>query len=181
MKKLTFIILILSCFYNCKKDGKTIGKVHEKAVDSSKINYYDAEKSSFTLYESDIINGLKYSPKYVISEINYEVFRILDTTSKNYNMTYHIAKINKVSELVNGAEGGLVKISAEIRNFNNPTNIEFTIKETEGNEIQFEPNLYRIVQYGCCDSNGWIKLYSYQQKLIAEGNPTVINNKYPVW
>ncbi|MFK7749672.1 MAG: hypothetical protein AB8B65_14845 [Kordia sp.] len=181
MKRLIFTLATLSCFISCKKESTIPQKKHQTIIDITKISYFDAETASFTLYKSDTINGLVYNPKYIVSEVTYEVFRMLDTTQKGYNMTYHIAKIKKVSELVNGAEGGLTKVSAEIRDFNNPKKIEFIIDETESDEIQFEPNLYRIIAHGCCESSGWIKVYNYQQKLITEGEPSVIYSKYPVW
>ena len=181
MRKIIFIIILLSAILSCSEKKSEPNKTTSTTSESLKTNYSDSGKSSFKILKSDSLNGRKLNPRYITEETKYKVFRILDSVSTKYNMTYHIAKIKTISEMVNGAEGGPKKISAEIRNFDNPEKIEFNIQEIESDEIKFEPDLYRIIEYGCCEFNGWIKLYDYQQKLIAEGDPEMIYEKYPEW
>jgi hypothetical protein len=181
MKKLIYTIFILSLISSCKEQNTLANDTNHKEIDTLKAHYFDIEKSSFKIIKNYSTDGKRMSSTYIIEDVDYRVFRMLDTTSTRYNMTDHIAKIKKVSVLVNGSEGGLTKISAEVRNFENPNIIEFNIDETESDNIIFEPNMYRVIKNGCCESNGWIKLYNYQQKLIAEGEPQSLYKKYPTW
>jgi hypothetical protein len=181
MKRLFYLILAFSLFFGCSERNTNSSKTENIEIDSFKIDFFQSDTSSFKILKRDSFNGKLLNPKYIVTETKYQVFRILDSNSTNYNMTYHIAKIKTLSEMINGSEDGITKISAEIRNFDNPEKIEFIIEETESDEIKFEPNFYRIIEYGCCEFDGWIRLFNYQQKLVDEGKPEMIYEKYPEW
>lgn len=188
MNKLHYIILFPIILIGCN-DSKEIKEivVHlktEKAVkveDSVEYSYSNKRQSSFHILKDSIEFGLyNYVRQYTKTESIYTVFRIYHPDSIRNKMSYHIAEITKISKLAIGAEGGNSEIKVIVRPFDNPTEIDFTLNE-KCDEIKFDPDFYRVIENGCCSFEGWIKLYNYDRELIAEGEPAMINEKYPEW